>query len=86
MKEIEDTIREFIAANILFSENGYPYADTDSFLTLGIIDSMGVLELVMFAEETFSIQINDTEIVPDNFDSVANFAAYVRTKKDVTLT
>ena len=47
---------------------------------------MGVMDLVMFAEETFSIEIEDTEIVPENFDSVANFAAYIRAKGEPALT
>jgi acyl carrier protein len=40
-----------------------------SFLEEGIVDSTGVLELVMFAEDTFAITVEDEEIVPENFDS-----------------
>ena len=41
----------------------------DSFLEKGIIDSTGVLELVMFLEERFGIKVKDEELVPDNLDS-----------------
>jgi acyl carrier protein len=41
------------------------------------------MELVLFVEENFNIQVNDTEIVPDNFDSVQKLAAYVRRKSGV---
>jgi len=44
------------------------------------VDSTGVLELVMFVEETFAITVRDEEIVPENFDSVSYLAAYVRHK------
>jgi acyl carrier protein len=83
MKQIEETIRQYIAENILFSNNGYPYSDDISFLENGIIDSMNVMELVLFAETNFGITIEDREIVPDNFDSVSKLAAFIRNKARV---
>jgi acyl carrier protein len=38
---------------------------------------------VMFVEENFDISVEDLEIVPDNFDSVSQLAAYVRRKQEV---
>ena len=76
----EEMIRSYIAQNILFSENGYPYSDDASFLDEHIVDSMNVLELVMFVEETFGVAVEDQEIVPENFDSVSKLAAFVRSK------
>ena len=64
MSEIKEQIRSFIAQNLLFSENGYPHGDNASFLDEGIVDSMGVMELVAFTEDTFEIKIEDHEITP----------------------
>ena len=80
MNNIEDTIRKYIAENILFSGNGYPCPDNTSFLDEGIIDSMNVLELVMFVEEKFGVTVADQDIVPDNFDSVTKLADFIRSK------
>jgi len=80
MQTIEQAIRAYIAKNLLFSSNGYPYADDVSFLEEGIVDSMGIMELVMFVGETFGITVEDEELVPDNFDSVSKVAAYIRRK------
>jgi acyl carrier protein len=80
MQTIEQEIRSFIAKNLLFSNNGYPYADDVSFLEEGIVDSMGIMELVMFVGETFGITVEDEELVPDNFDSISRVAAYIRRK------
>lgn len=76
----EEVIADYITENILFSRNGYPYALDDSFLENGIVDSVNVLELVMFVEENFKVQVDDSEIVPENFDSVSSLAAYIRSK------
>ena len=85
MLNVEQDIRTYIAQDILFNNDGYPYADGDSFLEEGIIDSMGIMELVAFVEENFGINVQDEELVPDNFDSVEKLAAYVRRKLPATV-
>jgi len=80
MENVEHMIRTYIAKNILFSGNGYPYPDDASFLNEGIVDSMNMLELVMFVEKEFGAKVEDEDIVPDNFDSVSKLAAFVRRK------
>jgi len=77
---IEEQIRHYIAENILFSGNGYPHSDDTSFLENGVVDSMNVMELVAFVEETYHTRVEDNEIVPSNFDSVTNLANYLRRK------
>ena len=77
---IEDQIKTYILENLLFSDNGHKLAKDASFLEEGIVDSTGVLELVMFVEENFHITVEDEELVPDNFDSVGRLVAYIRTK------
>lgn len=84
MKNIEEAIRTYIAQNILFSGTGYPYPDDTSFLNEGVIDSMNVLELVMFVEDKFGVTVADQDIVPDNFDSVTRLANYIRRQITVT--
>ena len=77
---IEAQIKDYIAKNLLFSSDGFKYSDSASFLEEGIVDSQGVMELVLFVEENFNIQVKDTEIVPDNFDSVSRLSAYIQRK------
>lgn len=84
MKNIEETVRKYISEKILFSQN-YPFSDEDSLLENGIIDSMNVMEIVVFLEEDLGVQVEDYEINPDNFDSVSRLAAYVRSKQFVTV-
>jgi len=47
----------------------------------GTIDSTGVLELVLFLEETFVISIPDDQIVPDNLDTIDNLVRYIRSAR-----
>ena len=84
MEKIAADIRNYIAQNILFNTNGYPYLDEASFLDEGIVDSMNVLELVNYVEARYGIKVDQQDIVPDNFDSVRSLAAYVQRKQPDT--
>lgn len=80
---IQETVKSFISENILFSDNGFPYDLNDSFLEKGIVDSMNVMEIVAFVEDTFGVTIKDSDIVPSNFDSIANITKFVESKKSI---
>lgn len=84
VRDVEGKIAGYIAENILFSKSGYPYAYNDSFLENGIIDSMNVLELVMFVEENFGFKVKDDEILPDNFDSVTKLSTFINSHYPTT--
>jgi acyl carrier protein len=57
------------------------FSDAESFLRSGIIDSLGMLELVAFLEKEFGIKIADVELVPENLDSLARVCAFVERKR-----
>lgn len=78
--EIRDRVTQFIRNNFLLGAENQIFNDNDSFLEKGIVDSTGVLELVAFLEENFRIKVNDTEMTPENLDSVEKISDYV-TKK-----
>ncbi len=80
--ESRTAIREFIVDNFMMGREASDLTDGGSLLDLGIIDSTGVLELVGFLEETFSITIEDSELVPENLDSIDNLVAYVARKTE----
>ncbi|MCA9935734.1 MAG: acyl carrier protein [Ardenticatenaceae bacterium] len=81
MMDIKEQIRQYLAENFLFSDNGFNLSDDDSFLEEEVVDSTGVMELVLFVEDNFGVSVADEEIVPDNFDSVNQLAAYIQRKK-----
>ena len=78
--EIEREIRAFVTENFLFRDDRPPLADDESLIEAGLIDSMGILELVAFLESRFGLQVADSEIVPANMDSIRAIAAYVQAK------
>ncbi len=79
MNKLKDKIRQFIVEDFLFGDDNGLKDDT-SFLDEGIIDSTGILELVSFLEEEFSISVEDEELIPENLDSIMNVVAYLERK------
>jgi acyl carrier protein len=74
-----ETARQFVVQNFMFGD-GESLKDDTSFLEAGIIDSTGILELIMFIEETYGIKIKDDELVPANLDNLKNLAEFINRK------
>lgn len=72
-------IREFILGKFPLARK-QPLKDTDGLLETGILDSLGVLDLVSYMEQKFSIVVADDELVPENFQSIDRIAAFVESK------
>jgi acyl carrier protein len=75
---VETLIRNYILENFLYTDDGGRLRNDESFLENGIVDSTGVVELVMFVEDTFGFEVADEDIMPEHFDSVECLARYVQ--------
>jgi acyl carrier protein len=84
LMDTRETIRRFIRENFLKETSRKNLRDDVSFIDEGIIDSVGVLELVAFLEETFGFRVEDEELVPENLDSVDKLVNYVDSKLAVS--
>ena len=78
---IEQTIRNYILENYLFTDDQSTLQNDESFLDKGIIDSTGILEVISFLESDFGVKVEDREMIPDNLDSVNNLVKYVTAKQ-----
>ena len=72
-------IRDFVISNFLFGE-GAGLNDDASLIDRGVVDSTGMLELIMFLEETFGLKVEPDEMIPENLDSVNKVTAFVSRK------
>lgn len=77
----EQKLRKYILETYLFTTDDSALANDDSFLDKGIIDSTGILELVMYLEEEFGLAVADEELLPDNLDSINNLVQFVARKQ-----
>lgn len=80
---VEDALARFIAAEIAY-ERAEPRVEPEEPLLNGLVDSTGVLRLVVFAEEQFGVAIADEDLVPENFATVRSLGELVERKRAET--
>jgi acyl carrier protein len=78
--ELSKQVRDFVTTNFYVAEPK-SLEDRTSLLDHGIIDSTGVLEVIMFIETTFGVTVEDSEMLPENLDSIERIAAFVARKR-----
>ncbi len=79
-ESVELRIRTFLNDVFIFGEDPMALPGNASLIGQDVIDSMGILELVMFLEETFGIQISERETTPSNLDTVEDAVRFVHLK------
>ncbi|HEY7832296.1 MAG TPA: acyl carrier protein [Ktedonobacterales bacterium] len=75
---IRRQIHEFVALNFLFDGSGGAFDDDTSLVEQGIVDPTGFLELALFIEEGWGVTVAEADLGPENFDTVAALATYVK--------
>lgn len=80
---IASDVRTYVLENYLFTDEQSELNNCDSFLEKGFLDSTGVLEIILFLEEKYEIEVASSEMVPENLDSVNNIVKFVENKKGI---
>lgn len=70
-------IKQFVLGNFLFSDDESALADDTSLVRGGLVDSTGILELIMFLESSLGIKVPPEDMTPENFDTVLAIDGYV---------
>jgi acyl carrier protein len=81
---VEDQLSSFIQAQFGYRLDGRELGPDLDLLGEGIIDSMGVMEIVLFAEEAFGVTIDDEDIIPANFRTLPGLSRLVSQKQAST--
>jgi acyl carrier protein len=80
-QEIEDTVHEFVLRQFPLARKKQIDRDT-SLLDSGIVDSLGILDIVTFIETEFATTLTDEEMLAGHFDSIRSLTTFVLTKVD----
>jgi acyl carrier protein len=80
--DVRGDMRAYIEENFLYLHPGVELNDGDDFLTLGIVDSLGFVELVEEVQARYGVAVEDVEITEENFGSIDAITAYVERKRN----
>ncbi len=78
--QIINDIRLYITDNFLYARPDYVVAEDEHLMEKGVVDSMGMVELITFLQDQFGVEPADDEITEDNFATLQRIAAFVRSK------
>ena len=78
---MESVINDYISREIVQDQAVLPLSNDTSLLTGGILDSLSLLRLVVFLQERFQLTVDETDLLPENFDSVDAICAYLRARE-----
>jgi acyl carrier protein len=87
MNPIQQELHSFIVENFAVGGGVKAIGVDESLIQSGVVDSTGLLELVYFVESHYALHVPDQDLLPENFETIANISAYVtaRTQRaDVT--
>jgi acyl carrier protein len=74
---LEAVINDYISRELVQDPALLPLGNATSLLETGVLDSLGLLRLVVFVQERFGITVDDVDLVPENFDTVDAICAYL---------
>jgi acyl carrier protein len=78
---VETVIKDYISRELVRDPALLPVADETSLLESGILDSLSLLQLVVFLEGRFGITVGDADLLPEHFATVNTICAYLRTRE-----
>jgi acyl carrier protein len=64
-----DVLMKYLVSELASGKNIGTLAPSDDLIEKGIIDSLGIMKLLMFLENEYSLKISDDELTPENFQS-----------------
>jgi len=80
MEDIRVSIRAFILEKFMSGEDPSKLTDETSLERAHVVDSAGVLEIMLFIEEKYGFEVETDDALPENFDTMRNIAAYIERK------
>ena len=75
--QVSERTRAYITENFLYMRRDFRLDDNDSLLGSGIIDSMGVMEVISFIDSEFGVDVNDEDVTEENLGSIRAISRYV---------
>jgi acyl carrier protein len=79
--QIRERVRHFLDENFLYMRPNFVLGDDDRLLERGVVDSMGVAEMVTFIEDEFGIKASDEDISEANLGSLSAIGRFVSQKR-----
>ncbi len=78
---MKETLRRYISQELLSDRDGSPLADDEDLLGGGLVDSVGMMSLVLWVEEEFGVAVPPEDVTIENFFSIDTIDAYLKQRR-----
>ncbi len=77
---VKESIKNYVLSELVSDKQYNGLSDSDQLIETGIIDSLGIMKLIGFLEDSLSVQIDDMELIPENFATIEAITSLVQAK------
>lgn len=82
---MESVVRDYISCEFVSRSEWLPLKNDTPLLASGILDSLALLNLMVFLEKEFNISVDEFELIPENFNTIQAICTYVRSRQQLQI-
>jgi len=79
--DVETAIERFVVDEIMLGDSNTKIDPNESLISSGVLDSLALLRLIAFLEEQMGVTVDDSEVIPENFESINEIKSFIEKKK-----
>jgi acyl carrier protein len=79
--DVETAIERFVVDELMLGDSNTKIDPNESLISSGVLDSLALLRLIAFLEEQMGVTVDDSEVIPENFESINEIKSFIEKKK-----
>lgn len=79
--DVETAVERFIVDEIMLGDSNTKINPNESLISSGVLDSLALLRLIAFLEEQMGVTVDDSEVIPENFETINEIKSFIEKKK-----
>ena len=79
--DIETAIERFVVDELMLGDSNTKIDPSESLISSGVLDSLALLRLIAFLEEQMGVTVDDSEVIPENFETINEIKSFIEKKK-----
>jgi acyl carrier protein len=79
--DVETAIERFVIDEIMLGDSNTKIDPNESLISSGVLDSLALLRLIAFLEEQMGVSVDDSEVIPENFETINEIKSFIEKKK-----
>ena len=79
--DIETAIERFVVDELMLGDSNTKIDPNESLISSGVLDSLALLRLIAFLEEQMGVTVDDSEVIPENFETINEIKSFIEKKK-----